>query len=97
MGLKALVKERLGDRPGAELVLSKHEHAPETRQAPLTAELAEAGTDCDLVTAAIALLELVDDAGGRAGKYTVNVREPGGVQIGDANRQDNVFNTAPES
>jgi len=27
-GLKALVKKRLGDRPGAELVLAKHERAP---------------------------------------------------------------------
>ncbi len=41
--LKALVKKRLGGGPGAELVLSKHEQAPETWQAPLMAELAQAG------------------------------------------------------
>ena len=40
-GLKALVKKRLGGGPGAELVLARHEQAPETGQAPLMAELAE--------------------------------------------------------
>ena len=42
-GLKALVKKRLGSRPGAELVLARHEQAPETWQAPLMAELAGPG------------------------------------------------------
>jgi hypothetical protein len=90
-GLKTLVKKRLGGRPGAELVLAKHEQAPETWQAPLMAELAEAGADGDrdLIAAAQALLDLV---GGAEGKYTVDVRGAQGVQIGDHNRQDNVFN-----
>ncbi len=97
-GLKALVKKRLGGRPGAELVLAKHEQAPETWQAPLMAELAEAGADGDrdLIAAAKALLDLIGEAGGRAGKYTVDVRGAQGVQIGDHNRQDNVFNAPPE-
>ena|SRR5690242_3926448 len=92
--LKALVTKRLGGGPGAELVLAKHEGAPETWQAPLMAELAESGADGDrdLIVAAQALLDLVGDAGGRAGKYTVDVRGAQGVQIGDHNRQDNVFN-----
>ena len=92
--LKALVTKRLGGGPGAELVLAKHEGAPETWQAPLMAELAESGADGDhdLIAAAQALLDLVGDAGGRAGKYTVDVRGAQGVQIGDHNRQDNVFN-----
>ena len=30
VGCKALVKKRLGGRPGAELVLAEHEQAPET-------------------------------------------------------------------
>ena len=92
--LKALVTKRLGGGPGAELVLAKHEGAPETWQAPLMAELAESGADGDrdLIVAARALLDLVGDAGGRAGKYTVDVRGAQGVQIGDHNRQDNVFN-----
>jgi hypothetical protein len=93
-GLKALVKKRLSGRPGAELVLARHEQAPETWRAPLMAELAEIGADGDrdLITAAKALLDLVGDAQGRAGKYTADVRGAQGVQIGDHNRQDNVFN-----
>ena len=93
-GLKALVKKRLGDGPGAELVLAKHEQAPETWQAPLMAELAETGADGDrdLIAAAQALLDLLAEAEGRPGKYTVDARGTQGVQIGDHNRQDNVFN-----
>ena len=58
------------------------------------AELAESGADSDrdLIVAAQALLNLVGDADGRAGKYTVDVRGAQGVQIGDHNRQDNVSN-----
>ena len=96
-GLKALVGKRFAGRPDAELVLAKYEKAPETWQAPLMAELAEAGADRDpdLVAAAQALMSLVDEAGARAGKYTVDVRGAQGVQIGDHNRQDNVFNAPP--
>ena len=88
--LKALVRRRLGGDPGTELVLTRHEQAPETWQAPLKAELARTGADedADLIAAAKALLDLV----GEAGKYTVDVRGAQGVQIGDHNRQDNVFN-----
>jgi hypothetical protein len=94
-GLKTLVKKRLAGRSGADLVLAKHEQAPETWQAPLMAELAEAGADGDrdLIVAAQALLDLVDEAGRRTGKYTVDLRGAEGVQIGDHNRQDNVFDS----
>jgi hypothetical protein len=96
-GLKALVRKRFGGRPDAELVLASYERAPETWQAPLMAELGEAGGDGDpdLVAAARALMSLVDAAGARAGKYTVDVRGAQGVLIGDHNRQDNVFNAPP--
>ncbi len=92
--LKALVRNRLAGRPKAELILSEHVKAPETWQAPLAAELAEAGADQDseLVAAAKALMDLVDKAGARAGKYSVDVRGAYGVQVGDHNRQGNVFN-----
>jgi hypothetical protein len=94
-GLKALVRKRLGGGPGAELVLTGHEQAPETWQAPLMAELAEAGADGDrdLIAAAQALLDLVAGAEGRTAKYTVDAGGAQGVQIGDHNRQDNVFNS----
>lgn len=96
-GLKALVGKRFAGRPDAELVLTKYEKAPETWQAPLMAELAEAeaARDRDLVAAAETLMSLVDRAGARAGKYTVDARGAQGVQIGDHNRQDNVFNAPP--
>ena len=95
-GVKALVKKRLGEGPGAELVLARHEQAPETWQVPLMAELTRAGADGDgdLIAAAKALLDLVGEAGG-TGKYAVDVRGAQGVQIGDHNRQDNVFNAPP--
>ena len=92
--LKALAKKRLGGDPGAELVLARHEQAPETWQAPLSAELARAGADGDgdLIAAAKALLDLI----GGAGKYAVDVRGAQGVQVGDHNRQDNVFGAPAE-
>jgi hypothetical protein len=62
------------------------------------AELAKAGADGDrdLIAAAQALLELLGEAEERPGKYTVDVRGAQGVQIGDHNRQDNVFNSPVE-
>lgn len=92
-GLKALVRKRLDGRPGAEVVLARHEQAPETWRALLMAELDQAGADQDLglVAAAEALMRLVDGAGPRAGKYTADVRGAQGVQIGDRNTQHNVF------
>lgn len=95
--LKALVRKRLAGRPDAELVLARHEQAPQTWQAPLAAVLGDVGADrdTDLVAAAQALLRLVDAAGAGAGKYTVDVRGAQGVQVGDRNRQDNVFNVPP--
>lgn len=97
-GLKALAKQRLGSgRPGAELVLAKHEKAPEAYRTSLISKLAEAGADrdVDLVAAAQALINMVDAAGAEAGKYKVDVRGAQGAQIGDHNRQDNVFHTPP--
>src|SRR6266516_567632 len=96
-GLKALVKRRLAGRPEAELVLARHENAPELYRTSLISELAEAGADrdLDLVAAAQALMNMVDDAGARAGKYKVGVRGAQGIQIGDRNRQDNVFHAPP--
>src|SRR4051812_4204335 len=96
-GLKALVKQRLAGRPDAEVILARHEKSPETWRAPLTAELGEAGADRDrdLVAAAQVLMSLVDEAGARGGKYTVDVRGAQAVQIGDDNRQNNVFHAQP--
>jgi hypothetical protein len=96
-GLKALVKKRLGESQKAEIVLAGHEQAPDTWQAPLMAELEQAGArnDSGLVAAAQALMHLVDEAGGQAGKDAVDVRGAQGVQIGDRNTQHNVFGAPP--
>lgn len=95
--LKAHVKRRLGGGPSVELVLAEHERTPETWRVPLMAELAKSGAegDRDLIAAAQALLDLAGKAA-RPGKYTVDVRGAQGVQIGDHNRQDNVFNAPPD-
>jgi hypothetical protein len=89
----ALVRKRFANRPKGELVLAEHQAAPQTWEAPLAAELSAAGADGDpdLVAAAQALMSLVDDAGSRAGKYAVTVRDAEGVQVGDHNTQTNTF------
>jgi hypothetical protein len=83
VGLKALVKKRLAGRPDAELILARHERAPQTWEAPLAAELSQAGADRDLglVAAAQALMDLVDRSGPQTNNY---VYAPGakGVMTG---------------
>src|SRR5215472_17259777 len=61
-GFKALVKGRFAGRRDGELVLARYEEAPDTWNGPLTAELTAVGAaaDQDLVTAAQALMQLVD-------------------------------------
>jgi hypothetical protein len=92
--LKGKVQERLAGRPAGEVVLAGYEADPETWKAPMTSELAAAGTDAELVSAAEAILQLVDKAGWQAGKYNVDFSDSQGVQIGDNAVQHNVF-TAP--
>jgi len=76
-GLKGLVRRRLADRPGGELVLDRHEQDPQVWDKPLAQELtaAGAGDDPALVTAAQALMQLVDAAGSAAGKYEVSASD----------------------
>lgn len=95
--LTALVRKRFADRPKGELVLAGHETAPQTWQAPLAAELSATGalSDAGLVSAAQALMSLVDEAGSRLGKYVVAVRDSQGVQVGDHNMQTNSFGLRP--
>jgi hypothetical protein len=95
--LKALVTRRFAGRPKGELVLAEHQAAPQTWGKPLAAELSAAGAegDADLVAAAQALMSLVDEAGSRAGKYVVTVRDSQGVQVGDHGTQTNIFGPGP--
>jgi RIP homotypic interaction motif len=91
--LKALVTRRFIHRPKGELVLTEHESAPQTWEKPLAAELFASGAegDLDLVAAAQALMNLLDEAGSRSGKYLVAVHGSQGVQVGDHNAQTNTF------
>jgi hypothetical protein len=96
-GLKRLVTARFSGRPAAELVLAEHAADPDTWQAPLAKALAETGTDKDpaVLAAARQLMELLDQAGARTGKYNINLRGAQGVMIGDHGEQHNVFNAPP--
>jgi len=91
--LRGLAKQRVAGQPDGELALDRHEASPQKWESLLTAELTEAGAagDADLVAAAKALMELVDRAGARAGKYHVMVANSRGVQVGDGNVQFNNF------
>ena len=76
-GLKGLVRRKLAGRPGGELVVDRHEQDPQVWDKPLAQELtaAGAGDDPALVTAAQALMQLVDPAGSAAGKYEVSASD----------------------
>lgn len=59
----------------------------------LTDELTAAGAanDAELIAAAKALMELIDQAGAKSGKYNVTINDSKGVQVGDGNVQFNRF------
>lgn len=83
---KAFIKRRLGDKPDADLIVEKHEQAPDVWEKPLNAELAEVGVDDEMVEAAQALLAKVDPAGSAANKYVVTMTNATGVVIGEHNQ-----------
>lgn len=91
--LRELAKKRVAGRPDAELALERYETAPHKWEGLLTAELTEAGAadDAEFVAVAKALLELMDQAGAKAGKYNVTIRDSKGIQVGDGNIQVNRF------
>jgi len=91
--LRALATRRVAGNPGAEAALAEIETDPDTWKAPLAAKLKQVGAadDADLVAAAQRLMELVDQAGARAGKYNVTIKDSTGVQVGDGNIQVNRF------
>ena len=91
--LRGLARKRVAGRPDGQLILERHEAAPQKWEAVLTDELTAAGAanDAELVAAAKALMELIDLAGVKAGKYNVTVKDSKGVQVGDGNVQVNRF------
>lgn len=96
--LKSLVSARFSGEPSHELVLAQHEKQPEVWQAPLTQAVTDTGTATDpaVIEAATRLLELLDEAGAKSGKYLVDLRGAQGVQVGDRNTQTNTFGTPPQ-
>jgi hypothetical protein len=91
--LRGLARKRVTGHQVAETALAQYEADPKIWEAPLTATLKQvgAGDDADLVAAAKALMELVDQAGARTGKYNVTIHGGQGIQIGDHNTQTNTF------
>jgi hypothetical protein len=75
--LRGLAGKRVAARPDGSLALDRYEAAP--------------ADDADLVAAARALMDLLDQAGARAGKYNVTITGGQGVQVGDGNVQFNRF------
>jgi hypothetical protein len=73
--LRGLVRNRVCDQPGAELVLAQYEDDPGTWETPLAKMLHDTGgaVDANLLAVAHALLELVDAAGAAEGKYDVTI------------------------
>jgi hypothetical protein len=91
--LHDLLRRRFRGNASAELILAEYQADPATYEAPLAKKLAEAGAadDADLVAAAKALMDLVDQAGARAGKYNVKIDNSEGVYVGDSGIQINRF------
>ena len=92
--LHDLVKRRFHGNAMAEGILADHDDDPETYAKPLVKQLTEAGAadDVELVAAAQALMDLLDQAGARSGKYNVTIKDSKGVQVGDHGYQVNTFN-----
>ncbi|MDQ1305687.1 MAG: hypothetical protein QG671_1519 [Actinomycetota bacterium] len=91
--LKERVAARFSGDTSREVVLAGHERQPEVWCSPLARALIESGAveDQGAVEAAQRLLELLDEAGARQGRYVVDVRGAQGVQVGDHNSQINRF------
>ena len=91
--LRELTRRRVASQPDGELALERYESAPQKWESVLAGELteADAASDADLVSAAQALMELVDGSGSRAGKYNVTIKDSRGVQGGDGGIQINRF------
>jgi hypothetical protein len=91
--LHDLVERRFHGNARAKGVLAEHDADPETYAGPLAKKLTEAGAadDAGLVAAAQALMDLIDTAGAKSGKYNVTVKDSRGVQIGDHGFQVNKF------
>jgi hypothetical protein len=95
--LRGLISKRFREASTAngEEILAEYEADPESYEKGLGKKLAEAdaGTDQALLAAANALLELLDQQGGKSSKYNVTITGSQGVQVGDHGTQTNTFSS----
>jgi hypothetical protein len=93
--LRDLVSKRFRETGTAngEAVLAEYEADPESFEKGLNKKLADADASGDeaLVAAAKALLELLDQQGGKSAKYNVTITGSQGIQIGDHSTQTSTF------
>ena len=96
-GLRDALKRRLAGKPAAQDAVEQFTKDPEAWRGNLEVHLKQAGADQDqaVLDAASSIMRLADPAGASAGKYNVNLAGAQGVQVGDHNRQMNVFNAPP--
>jgi hypothetical protein len=96
-GLRSALTRRLSGRRAAQDALEQYVADPEAWRGNLEVHLKQAGADRDqaVLDAAAAVMRGADPAGARTGKYTVNLAGAQGVQVGDHNKQSNVFNAPP--
>jgi RIP homotypic interaction motif len=91
--LRGLLTKKVAGNQVAEVALAQYDNNPKVWEAPLTDSLKQvgAGNDAELVAVAQQLMDLVDKAGSRAGKYNVTIHGGQGIQVGDGNTQTNTF------
>lgn len=93
--LRGLVSRRFREAAtaNAEGTLADYEEDPESYEKGLSKKLAAAGADrdADILAAAQALLDLLDELGPKSSKYNVTITGSKGIQVGDHNTQTNTF------
>lgn len=92
--LKQLLRRCFAGRGQDPQVLDVDETEPEAWRAHLGRQFTTADVDDEVRAAAEQLLAAADPGrvGSAVGKYTVDLREAKGVQLGDYNTQTNTFN-----
>jgi hypothetical protein len=99
-GLRELVRQRLAERRGAEVVLDRHETEPSLWEGPLRSELTAVGitADEDVLRAARSLLTLLDPKGAGEGRFdTAIAGDVQGFVQGDHNNVTMTFGSRDQA
>ncbi len=91
--LRGLVGKKVAGNAVAETALAQYDANPKVWEAPLSDELTKVGVadDKELIAAAQALMDLLDQAGAKSGKFNVTIKDSKGVYVGDHGEQTNTF------